>query len=162
MKKNNVKSDVRAKSVFVKQLESQGFEAVKVVSAPADIVAMKDGKQWYFEIKMTHQTEDYFGAATFTEWEQAFKTPDTYRFVVAIDNPSIDDGFEFLELTPQELMKYSTIPPCKVFFNLNLLQLKGMEVKQRKTSKRKSKAIKLSKESFETIQNAFNSLKENM
>jgi hypothetical protein len=49
-----------------------------------------------------------------------------------------------------------------VFFNLNLLQLKGMEVKQRKTSKRKSKAIKLSKESFETIQNAFNSLKENM
>ena len=59
----NKRSDVNAKNEFVKLLQDRGFEA-SVVSKPADIIATKDGQTWYFEIKMTKRTDDYFGAAT--------------------------------------------------------------------------------------------------
>jgi hypothetical protein len=68
---------------------------------------------------MTEKTDSCFGAATLTEWEQAFKTPDRYRFVIAIKGEN--DTFTFREFTPAEFMQYSTIPPFKVYFNLNLL-----------------------------------------
>lgn len=113
----NKKSDVKAKAAFVKHLQDNGFEAA-VVSKPADIVATKDGETWYFEIKMTKRTDVYFGAATLTEWKQAVTDPDHFRFVVAKTNEE-ESEFEFLEYTPEEFMKFSTIPPFKVYFNIN-------------------------------------------
>lgn len=113
----NKKSDVKAKAAFVKHLLDNGFEAA-VVSKPADIVATKDGETWYFEIKMTKRTDVYFGAATLTEWKQAVTDPDHFRFVVAKTNEE-ESEFEFLEYTPEEFMKFSTIPPFKVYFNIN-------------------------------------------
>ena len=113
----NKKTDVKAKAAFVKHLQDNGFEAA-VVSKPADIVATKDGETWYFEIKMTKRTDVYFGAATLTEWKQAVTDPDHFRFVVAKTNEE-ESEFEFLEYTPEEFMKFSTIPPFKVYFNIN-------------------------------------------
>jgi len=79
----NLKSDIGAKGAFRRELLSRGFEA-RIAKSPADIVATKDGRTWYFEIKMTRRTDTYFGAATLTEWAQALADPDHFRFVVAI------------------------------------------------------------------------------
>ena len=154
------KSDKDAKAAFVQHLEEKGFTDVQIVKAPSDIIAMKDGVQWYFEIKMTTHSDKYFGAATFTEWEQAFNTPDTYRFVVAIKDANHPIGFEFIELTPEEMMKYSTIPPCKVYFNLDIPAIKGQTTVKKRMSNRESKAIKLTPESFAIVSEAFNKLKK--
>ncbi|MBR4844875.1 MAG: hypothetical protein IKU98_00465 [Bacteroidaceae bacterium] len=151
------KSDKDAKAAFVQHLEENGFTDVQIVKAPSDIIAKKDGVQWYFEIKMTTHCDKYFGAATFTEWEQAFNTPDTYRFVIAIKNAI---GFEFIELTPEEMMKYSTIPPCKVYFNLDIPAIKGQTTVKKRMSNRESKTIKLTPESFAIVSEAFNKLKK--
>ena len=143
----NLKSDVAAKAAFVRELVNRGFNA-EVVQAPADIKAVKDGQVWYFEIKMTKHTDRYFGAATMTEWVQALKDPEHYRFVIAID---LGDGnWKFLEYTPSEFMEYSTIPPFKIYFNVDFTG------KKRKNGK--SKAVKLSAENFWTLVKAFDKL----
>ena len=98
----NKKSDLAAKAAFVEELRQRGFENVNVVAAPADIVAEKDGKTWYFEIKKTSHNDRYFGAATLTEWVQAVKDPEHFRFVVAI---SVDDRtFDFIEYSPEDFI----------------------------------------------------------
>ena len=141
----NIKSDLDAKTAFCKYLENNGF-TTEIRQAPADIRAVKDGQEWFFEIKKTSQDKDYFGAATSTEWEQAFKDPDHYRFVIA--RKQSDDSFQFIELTPDQLMEYSTIPPFKVFFNV---PLNG----EKKKSSRSSRALRLSKEAFESLNDTY-------
>lgn len=142
----NVKSDVLAKAAFVNALESRGFNA-KAVSTPADIKAVKDGQDWYFEIKMTTHRDRYFGAATMTEWIQALKDPEHFRFVVAID---LGDGkWDFREYTPAEFMEYSTIPPFKVYFNLDFTG------KIRKKINSKSRAVRLSLANFGQLATAY-------
>ena len=143
----NKKSDVKAKTEFVKILRERGFEAA-VVSSPADIKATKDGQTWYFEIKMTKRSDVYFGAATLTEWRQALADPEHFRFVVAKTNEE-ESEFEFLEYTPEEFMKFSTIPPFKVYFNI---YFDGSERKTRK-------ATKLTKENLEVISECFDRIK---
>ena len=113
----NSKSDVGAKSAYVNHLKSNGFEA-RVASKPADIIATKDGQTWYFEIKMTKRQDVYFGAAPLTEWQQAVADPDHFRFVVVKTNDA-ETEFEFIEYTPAEFMEFSTIPPFKIFFNID-------------------------------------------
>ena len=142
----NKKSDVKAKKEFVKLLRNKGFEA-SVVSKPADIMATKDGQTWYFEIKMTKRTDVYFGAATLTEWKQAIADPDHFRFVVAKTNEE-ESEFEFLEYTPEEFMKFSTIPPFKVYFNINF---DGSERKTRNAKKLTQENLELMSECFDRI-----------
>ena len=101
MKGSNSKSDVKAKTAFVSNLEARGFQNAKVISSPCDISAEKDGEQWFFEIKMTTHKDTYFGAATMTEWEQAFKTPERFRFVIAIVDEAEECGFKFIEMSPE-------------------------------------------------------------
>ena len=116
----NGKSDVRAKEVFIEQLKTRGFINAKIVASPADIVAEKNGKKWFFEIKMTKtasKNKAYFGAATITEWKQALTTPDRYFFVVAYTDDA-EKHFDFVEYSPYQFMTFSTIPPFKVFFNI--------------------------------------------
>lgn len=114
----NKKSDVLAKKAYVEFLRGKGFTA-EIAAAPADIVANKDGETWYFEIKMTTKKrgEAYFGAATITEWRQALKTPNCFRFVIAYAGAA-EGEFEFKEYTPAEFMDYSTVPPFKIYFNI--------------------------------------------
>ena len=115
----NKKSDVIAKQKYVEELNKQGFSNARIIKAPADICAEKDGNTFYFEIKMTRQANKYFGAATLTEWEQAIKDPSHFRFVVAIQSND-DTILKFIEYTPEEFLRFSSIPPFKIFFNLDL------------------------------------------
>lgn len=156
----NLKSDVAAKTAYISYLSRIGYEDARIVSSPSDIVAYKDGRQWYFEIKMTTQTDSYFGAATQTEWEQAFKTPETFRFVVALKNDAITEGYEFFEFTPAEFMQYSTVPPFKIFFNIDMKKLRGNEdVKKKKSGNRKIKSVKFTHAVFEILQQTWNNIR---
>ena len=144
----NKKSDIQAKNAFVQVLNNRGFTA-RIVKAPADIIAEKDGQTWYFEIKMTTHADKYFGAATMTEWGQALSDSDHFRFVVAID---LGRGkWEFKEYTPAEFMAFSSIPPFKVYFNIHF------DEKPKKRS-RESKAVKMSEDNFYKLSKAFGSL----
>jgi Holliday junction resolvase len=113
------KSDKKAKDAYIVHLKSNGYENVKIINSPVDISAEKNGETYYFEIKMTKKKTKYFGAATLTEWVQAFKTPNHFKFVIAITDVKEED-FKFIEFSPEEFMKHSTIPPFKIYFNINL------------------------------------------
>lgn len=149
----NKKSDVLAKQAFCDELKRRGFESAVVTAAPADITAVKDGVTWYFEIKMTKRQDTYFGAATSTEWEQAFRDSEHYRFVIALTDDS-ESEFRFLEFTPAEFMKACTIPPFKIYFNVDVV------LGQPKQSKHREGTVALSEESFEVLNTAFKSLRK--
>ena len=143
------KSDIRAKEAFRQHLvENQGFDTADIVSAPADIKAVKDNETWCFEIKKTTKRK-YFGAATETEWKQAFADPDHYRFVVALTDEN-EEHFEWFVYTPMELLQVSTIPPFKINFNINL----DIPVSEQKCSRRGT-TIALSESIFHAISSTF-------
>lgn len=142
----NNKSDVSAKEAYVKELQKNGYKA-QIVKAPADITAEKDGQKWYFEIKKTAQTDKYFGAATMTEWKQALEDPYHFRFVIAIDLG--EDKWSFKEYTPSEFMEFSTIPPFKVYFNIDFSN------NGKKPKKGKSNAVKMSQDNFYKLTEAY-------
>ena len=146
----NKKSDVKAKTEFVKLLQERGFEA-KAVSSPADIKATRAGETWYFEIKMTKRADVYFGAATLTEWKQAMADPAHFRFVVAKTDEA-ESAFEFIEYTPAEFMEFSTIPPFKVYFNIDF--------EKRPKKRGNSKATKLTRENFEVMDRCYEEIKK--
>ena len=153
----NGKSDVRAKEVFIEQLKTRGFINAKVVASPADIVAEKDGKEWFFEIKMTKtasKNKAYFGAATLTEWKQALTTPDRYSFVVAYTDDA-EKNFNFVEYSPYEFMGFSTIPPFKVFFNIPSANKKKSTRGNRRT------ALPANKENLKLLNKIYDELKTN-
>ena len=147
----NKKSDNKAKNAYKKYLEKKGFYDVKIVSSPSDIIAKKGGKIYYFEVKMTKRKRIYFGAATLTEWMQAFKTPDNFKFIIAITNDN-EDSFDFIEYTPKEFMEYATIPPFKIYFNVNL--------KDKTLLKKRRSAIPLTKKTMKLLTNLFEKLKK--
>lgn len=147
---SNNKSDVKAKAQYVERLKSNGHSNPTIIASPADITAEKNGYTWYFEIKKTSQKKKYFGAATLTEWIQALKDPDHFRFVVARE--STEGTFAFSEYTPSEFMEVSSIPPFKVFFNIDFR-------KTTQTSQRESRSIKATKERLYYLSNVFSDLK---
>ena len=149
MEKKNYKSDITAKEAYMKELKKKGFSA-DITKAPADITAEKDGQLWYFEIKKTAQTDKYFGAATMTEWKQALEDPAHYRFVIAIDLG--EDKWSFKEYTPAEFMEFSTIPPFKVYFNIDFSN------NGKKSKKGKSNAVKMSQDNFSKLTNTYEQL----
>lgn len=146
----NKKSDVKAKAEYVEYLKANGYCNPKVIASPADITAEKNGNTWYFEIKKTSQENKYFGAATLTEWIQALKDPDHFRFVIARE--SNEEKFDFFEYTPSEFMEISSIPPFKVFFNVDFR-------KETQTSPGKSGAIKATKDRINYLSKVFSDLK---
>lgn len=143
------KSDVKAKAAFVNELLSRGFDDAKVVASPADIIAQKNGTTWFFEIKKTSHKDKYFGAATLTEWVQALKDPDHFRFVVAIED---GDEFTFIEYTPDEFMEFSTIPPFKVYFNIDFTG-------KSRNALGKGGAIRMSPEKIQLLDEVFAKMK---
>lgn len=158
----NSRSDVRAKKAFANHLSAMGYENVRLATRPADIIAEKNGQDWYFEIKSTKGIK-YFGAATETEWSQALKTPDRYRFVVV---RLIKDAIKFHMFTPDEFMRFSTIPPFKVYFNIDLEKLEiewdpisDSDFNKRKTCKREENTIKMDKETFQGLHGLFNEIR---
>jgi hypothetical protein len=110
----NQKSDVEAKQKYADLLKADGYK-VEFANDPVDIIAEKDGKKFYFEIKYTRQKKMYFGAATLTEWEAAVDEDkqDSFYFVVASRQ---GNDWKFVKYTPKEFMSFSYIPPFKIFF----------------------------------------------
>ncbi len=118
----NQKSDLEAKQAYAEYLRNnENYEEVMVTKSPADIIAKKDGKTFYFEIKYTSKEEkEYFGAATLTEWKAAVDQGNQGRFyfVVAFRK---DGNWKFNKYTPEEFMAFSYIPPFKIFFIVPLV-----------------------------------------
>jgi hypothetical protein len=127
----NIKSDKRAKDEFASILNARGYSDVRIVKAPADIIATKNGEKYFFEIKKTSAKKEYFGAATLTEWRAAYSNPNNYFFVIAQET---DEGFNFIEYTPNEFEKFSSIPPFKIFFNIPLNGINKVETKRKNKS----------------------------
>jgi hypothetical protein len=111
----NKKSDVPAKKAFAEELRRRGFDDVQITSSPADITARKGTEIHYFEIKYTERGDQYFGAATLTEWEAALENEAHYKFVIAMKR---DEAWVFQEYSPDEFIKFSSIPPFKIYFNI--------------------------------------------
>lgn len=151
MNKINKKSDVAAKKAYKKYLEDIWFSNVYITANPADITAEKNGDTYYFEIKMTKQKNNYFGAATITERKEAIKNPDRFKFVIAkTDDDELQ--FEFLEFTPDEFLKYSTIPPFKIYFNINLNNIEFCS--------KRNKALQATKEILKDFISFFEKIKD--
>jgi hypothetical protein len=123
----NAKSDVNAKQAFIEELLRRGFDEARVTRSPADITARRGDETFYFEIKFTAQNNQYFGAATLTEWEAALRHEERFWFVVAARR---DDEWIFHEYTPAEFMQFSYIPPFKIFFNVVVGMEKAVGAKQ--------------------------------
>lgn len=155
------RSDCKAKKLYAQYLKSQGFTNVKIISSPADVSAFFKDEKWYFEIKYTNEDRRYFGAATETEWSQAYKDPDHFKFVVV--QRIKDNSFRFAEFTPKQFEEYSTIPPFKVYFNIDLdnisskwhdLEENDIVIEHEKCSKTHN-SIKLNRDNFQRIKRAF-------
>ena len=147
----NIKSDVKAKEEFTKILISRGYSNVRIVKAPADIIATKNGENYFFEIKKTSATKEYFGAATLTEWRAAYSNPNNYFFIIAQETIR---GFNFIEYTPDEFEKFSSIPPFKIFFNIPLDGNNKVEAKRKNKS-----AIQFKREKLLKLDKLFSTLK---
>ena len=90
------KSDVDAKKAYSEYLISQGYKNIKIISSPSDISAEKNGEVFYFEIKKTSNKENYFGAATLTDWVSDLEKKSNYfyfqsteKYVFLCPRPSI-------------------------------------------------------------------------
>tara|TARA_B100001250_G_C19321854_1_gene580806 strand:+ start:67 stop:537 length:471 start_codon:yes stop_codon:yes gene_type:complete len=126
------KSDVDAKAAYSEYLKLGGYTDVKVIASPADISAKKNGQKYFFEIKKTTRKNIYFGASTITEWEGAFNNRGKYFFVIA---KSLEDGgWEFTRYKPEDLMKFSTIPPMHLYFNVPLTDEEKLKKRSHKTA----------------------------
>ena len=146
------KSDVDAKKAYSEYLKSKNFKNIKVISSPSDISAEKNGEVFYFEIKKTSNKEKYFGAATLTEWVGALENKSNYFFVVALSLGN--EEWEFTKYTPDEFIKFSTIPPFKIFFSV------PMSKKEKSKERRNVSAIKLSEDNIFKLKNFYDNLKD--
>lgn len=103
-------------------LENHGYSDVAITNSPTDLKGKKDGKDVNIEIKWTSK-QKYFGAATFTEWRPTLKG-EQVEFIVVKGSDSEDfDSWKYYTFSSEEFSKYSTIPPFKVNFNINLADL---------------------------------------
>jgi len=152
------KSDVEAKQKFKEYLLNSGlFIDVQIVKKPTDIIAKKynDSNPYYFEIKKTDIDNrkiknNYFGAATLTEWVCAWENESHFKFVVAYKN---NEDWIFKEYTPSDFVKFCDIPPFKIYFNIPT-----DEKRTRKTRKNNKKIIP-SKEIIFQMKTFFNNFK---
>lgn len=157
---SNKKSDVKAKEAFLAELAARGLTA-RITGAPADITATDaDGNVFYYEIKKTASRckgNDHFGAATLTEFSCALAHAGNYRFVVAHTDDA-ESFFEFEEYSPAEFMKFCTIPPFKIYFNIPLDG--GRETGAKTAVNRKEPAIRATAENIRRMDVFFAELRQ--
>ena len=139
------------KEWYRKHLLENGYDSAEIVKSPADIKATKDGETWWFEIKYTTAKDSYYGGSTETEWEQAFKCPERFRFVIIQTNKS-GTKFKHKEYAPEDFIRYCAVPPFSITFTIRLTPYK----KARNTQKEDVKSIRFSKELFEEMHEFFN------
>lgn len=108
--------------IFALILEHYGFSAWDGKNhREADIIVNKNGLDYYFEIKETSAEKSCFGAATLTEWRCALDNEGRYFFVL-VKKGSEDTLPQFIIYTPEEFLKFTTLPPFKFNFNINSLE----------------------------------------
>ena len=151
-------SDVDAKNAYVKHLETKGYKSIKIISAPADISAKKNGEVFYFEIKKTLKKDSYWGAASLTEWVAALENKSNYLFVIA--KSLKNEEWKFTEYTPDEFLEFSTIPPFKFYFTVPLSEGKIQKFKNRNISNKTRKALAATEEKIIKLKNFYKELKQ--
>lgn len=128
----------------IKKVLEGKFETIERNGAKSDLKAVNEnGEVFYYEIKSTRKNP-YFGSASFSEWKLALENPESYFFIVAYFN---DGCFDFFQFSPKEFLSYSTIPPIKVYFNLDI------DNPQKK--KKPRTALPLSVKAFKRLGKAF-------
>lgn len=146
----NARSDVAAKAAFCDWLLRNGYSESRVAASPADVIAVKDGQKWLFEVKFTRARVHCFGAATLTEWTAAAHDPEHFRFVIAYQR---DSQWRFDIYTPEEFMTFSSVPPFKVYFNVPL------DGRANRIRSERSKKIHLTKERLRRLSEQFAELR---
>ena len=115
------RSDKAVKQCFIKLLRrTYGKKCKCTKSDKADICAHLDnGKKYLFELKKVSLNDKnvIFSAASLTEWEAAIDKSVPYFFVIAIEL-IINKKYDFHIIAPEDFMKYSYIPPFKIYFNI--------------------------------------------
>lgn len=154
----NIERERLVKEWYCQQLEKYGFVSPRIRKDPADITAVKDGKTWWFEIKYTTKKDKYYGGSYETEWEQAFKDPDHFRFVVIKTNKLATKFEVFHEYTPKEFMDICKIPPFVATFTIRFTPLK----RARKVTTEEVKSIDFTKEVFEKIHDTFSIIRKKL
>lgn len=154
----NSRSDRAAKEEFVKELEKEGYEKVEIISTPVDIIAEKDGVKWYFEIKKTSKTKKIFGAATLTEWNQAYADSEHFRFVIAVSKDNIK--FNFYPVTIDEFALLSSIPPFKINFNIPDID-KLSQISKLVQTRTGSRTVKVNENRVKKLNEFYMKLKKN-
>ena len=156
-------SDANAKKKFIDILCKEDFELANWKEEgiyPADIyVRSKTNDEYYFfEIKMTSIKDgNYFGGATLTEWEAAAKYSKNYFFVIAFSREKGKD-YDFYIISPKNFLKYSYIPPFKIYFNIPFR--KEENKKKFYIPGRKKGSLLLSSDSLNSLSKSWNCLKE--
>ena len=151
-------SDVDAKNAYVKHLETKGYKSIKIISAPADISAKKNGEVFYFEIKKTLKKDSYWGAASLTEWVAALENKSNYLFVIA--KSLKNEEWKFTEYTPDEFLEFSIIPPFKFNFTVPLTEEEMQKFKNRDTNNKSRRALVATEENILELKNIYKELKQ--
>lgn len=112
-----IRSDINAVEQCKKWLEeTQNYTSVEISHHPTDIEGVDpNGKTVHIEVKMTGK-DDYFGAATITEWGVVLD--DILKFVIARKDDTNKYGYRFYMIEAEEFYQISTVPPFKINFNI--------------------------------------------
>ena len=163
-KKKN--SDTNAKEKFKSYLKGYGFDTDWKSShndypCPADVYAKKGDEEYLFEIKKTAK-KNYFGGATYTEWNAALeKYKGHYFFVIAYSREESED-YDFYLISPDNLKPYSVVPPFKIYFNINseVNDEKGGERLFLSRLERKKTSVAFDDEAYAILCEAWHKLKK--
>lgn len=106
----------------IENSEDMILESISDKSSPeADIIVdsiSSDRIKYYFEVKGTTKDSNYFGATTITECMAAIQNKGRYWFLIVNVTKEMEDAV--LCMTLQDMLKYMTIPPFKINFNLSV------------------------------------------
>lgn len=109
---------------FLKHVKGVDVGSINTKSQCVDVEARINGIDKYFELKTSNKPEkdlkkqEYFGAATITEWEKAVENPQDFYFVYVIGNEK--QGFKYMMVKAEDVFSYSTVPPFKINININI------------------------------------------
>jgi hypothetical protein len=147
-------SDKEGVEAAMEWLEGKGFTEINNIHKPVDLSANFQGMKYWIEVKYTEtKNKLYFGAATISEWGCAINNPENFFFLV-VQKPggvNADSYWNFELIKAIDFIKFSTIPPFKINFNLPLNE-------PRKIPKRRS-AVQASTENIKMCIDFYNSIK---
>lgn len=115
-------SDRPAKAKCKEWLESVGFHDVRPArNSSCDIVAEKDGKVYYIEIKYSSKEKGkFFGTVMLTEMHQAISNKDNYLFLICRGKGSDINDWVFKLINVEEFMKCCILTTPILLYQLDV------------------------------------------